>query len=275
MDEKELVRLKKIANKVRINIIKMVSWAQCGHPGGSLSATEILTMLFCKKMRYKVDQLDWADRDRFVLSKGHCTPLLYAILVEAGFIPESLLKQFRCINSPLQGHPSKSAIPGIEMSTGSLGQGLSIANGMALGLRLNQSNARVYVLLGDGEIQEGMVWEAAMTAAHYEIDNLTAILDLNGQQIDGLTKDIMNIEPIADKFRAFGWDVQVIDGHHLSSLDQAIEKTYQVKSKPSMIIAKTVKGKGVSFMEHSLKFHGSAPSPEQTELALKELTSHE
>lgn len=274
-NKKDFTHLKKIANKIRINIIKMVSWAGCGHPGGSLSSTDLLTALFFRKMRYDASNPNWPDRDRFVLSKGHCTPLLYSILAETGFIEESRLTQFRQINTCLQGHPCRGALPGIDMSTGSLGQGLSAANGMALGLRLNKSNARVYVLLGDGEIQEGMVWEAAMTASHYELDNVTALLDLNGQQIDGMTKDIMNIEPIADKWTAFGWNVQVIDGHDLKEIDKALENASNVKLKPSIIIAKTVKGKGVSFMEHSLKFHGSAPSPEQAELALKELMENE
>jgi transketolase len=273
--KKDFVQLKKIAKKIRINIIKMVSWAGCGHPGGSLSSTDLLTVLFFRKLRYDSSNPNWPERDRFILSKGHCTPLLYSILAEAKFIDESLLNQFRKINSPLQGHPCRGALPGIEMSTGSLGQGLSIANGIALGLRLDKSASHVYVLLGDGELQEGMVWEAAMTAPHYELDNVTAILDLNGQQIDGMTKDIMNIEPIADKWRAFGWHVIVIDGHNLNAIDKALDEAVTVKSKPSIIIGKTIKGKGVSFMEHSLKFHGSAPTPEQAELALKELAEND
>jgi transketolase len=263
--------LKKIAKDIRIKIIKMVATAGCGHPGGSLSATELLTVLYLKKMIYKAKEPNWDQRDRFVLSKGHCSPLLYAILATAGFFDEKLLLSFRKIGSLLQGHPSKGTLPGIEMSTGSLGQGLSIANGMALGLRLNKSSSRVYVLLGDGELQEGMVWEAAMSANHYELDNLTAIIDLNKQQIDGLTKDIMTIEPIVDKWKAFGWHVQMIDGHNLKAIDNAFDKAKKVKGKPSVIIANTIKGKGISFMEHSLKFHGSAPTPEQTKVALKEL----
>ncbi|MFC1616932.1 transketolase [Candidatus Margulisiibacteriota bacterium] len=271
LDKNELQKLKDIAKNIRINIIKTVAAAGCGHPGGSLSATDILTVLYFKKMKYKISNPDWSDRDRFILSKGHCTPLLYSVLAEAGFIKKQLLETFRKINSVLQGHPVKNNIPGIEMSTGSLGQGLSIANGIALGLRLDKSPANIYTLLGDGELQEGMVWEAAMTSAHYELDNLTAIVDLNGQQIDGMTKDIMNIEPVADKWRAFGWNVQVINGHNLKEIDSALDKAKAVKCQPSIIIAKTVKGKGVSFMENSLKFHGSAPTPEQAELALKEL----
>jgi transketolase len=275
MNTKEIEKLKEIARKIRINIVKMVSWAKSGHPGGSLSATEILTVLYFSKMRYKAQDPNWPERDRFVLSKGHCTPLLYSILAKAGFFSEELLTKFRQINSPLQGHPSRNCVPGVEMSTGSLGQGLAVANGMALGLRLNKSKARVYVVMGDGETQEGMIWEAAMSASHYELENLTAILDLNGQQIDGLTKDIMNIEPVADKWKAFGWHVQVVNGHDLEALANAIDKAKEVKAKPTLIIAKTTKGKGVSFMENSLKFHGSAPTAEQTELALKELEASE
>ncbi|MFA5880097.1 MAG: transketolase [Candidatus Margulisiibacteriota bacterium] len=269
--DQEIKKLKQIANKLRTNIIKMISCAESGHPGGSLSATDILTVLFFQKMKYDVKNPDWFDRDRFILSKGHCSPLLYSALAEAGFIKEEVLTKFRKINSCLQGHPARNYVPGIEMSTGSLGQGLSIANGVALGLRLDKSKGHVYVLLGDGELQEGMVWEAAMTAAHYEIDNLTAIVDQNGMQIDGLTKDVMNIEPLADKWKAFGWEVISIDGHNFKAISDALDKARTIKAKPTIILANTIKGKGVSFMEHSLKFHGSAPTLEQTELALREL----
>ncbi len=273
--QEEIKRLKKIANKIRTHIIKMVSCAQSGHPGGSLSATDIMTALFFNKLRFDPKNPNWEDRDRFVLSKGHCTPVYYAVLAENKYFAPELLQEFRQMDSCLQGHPSRCHLPGIEISTGSLGQGLSIANGMALGLRLNQSSSRVYVLMGDGELQEGMIWEAAMTSAHYEIDNLTVIVDRNHQQIDGMTKDIMNLEPLVDKWKAFGWEVFVVDGHNFKEILTALDNAEKVKSKPSIILAKTVKGKGVSFMEYSLKFHGSPPNPKETELALEELNKND
>ena len=271
LEPQEKARLKRIAKNIRIEVVKMVSAAGSGHPGGSLSGTDIATTLYFKIMRHDPTNPTWKDRDRFVLSKGHCTPLLYAVLSEAGYFPKSYLSQFRRIDSPLQGHPDRKSLPGIEMSTGALGQGLAIANGMAMGLRLNHSPARVYVLLGDGELQEGMIWESAMSAAHFKIDNMTAIVDLNGIQIDGFTADIMGIEPIADKWRAFGWHVLTIDGHVLEDIDQALLAAAAIKGKPTVIIARTVKGKGVSYMEHNVKFHGSAPNESLTKQALEEL----
>jgi len=270
-----LASLKSIAKNIRKKIIQQVTWAGCGHPGGSLSATDLLTTLYFRKLRHDSSRPNWEDRDRFVLSKGHCTPLLYALLSEAGYFPESLLSTFRKINSKLQGHPEKDYLPGVEMSTGALGQGLSIAHGMALGLKLSQSPGRVFVLMGDGEIQEGMIWEAAMSAGHYKTENLVAIVDLNGQQIDGFTQDIMNVLPVGEKFKAFGWDVQEIDGHDLSAIDAALDRAISVTGKPAIIVAKTIKGKGVSYMEGVIKYHGVAPTPELAEQALQEIEDAE
>lgn len=265
-------QLAEIARRIRLNIIRQVAAAGSGHPGGSLSATDILTVLYFRHLRHDPKNPEWADRDRFILSKGHATPLLYATLAEAGYFDSSLLDSFRQLGSPLQGHPVRNSVPGIEMSTGALGQGLSIANGVAMGLRLNGSDATVFVMMGDGEVQEGMIWEAAMTASHYQLDNLVGILDLNGIQIDGFTADVMDIEPIADKWRAFGWHVSEIAGHDLSAIDDAIRAAKQVIGKPAIIIAKTVKGKGVSYMENNVKYHGSAPSPALAEQAIAELS---
>ena len=249
----------------------MVSWAGCGHPGGSLSATDIITTLYFNHMRFNAKNPQWPNRDRFVLSKGHCSPLLYAILAQAGYFDRSMLRQFRQLGSPLQGHPDRCLLPGVEMSTGSLGQGLSIAHGMALSMKYDRINRQVYALLGDGEIQEGMIWEAAMSAAHYGTDNLCAILDLNGIQIDGFTKDIMNPEPIASKWQSFGWHTMVIDGHQFDEIDRALDQAISTTGCPSIIIAKTIKGKGVSYMEHSVEYHGSAPNAELSARALEEL----
>ncbi len=263
--------VKEIGKRIRKKIIQQVTWAGCGHPGGSLSGTDILSTLYFRKMRFNAQDPQWADRDRFVLSKGHCTPLLYATLSEAGYFSDDLLTSFRKIDSKLQGHPEKDYLPGIEMSTGALGQGLAIGHGMALGLKLNNSPGRVFVMMGDGEIQEGMIWEAAMSAGHYKTDNLVGIIDANGQQIDGNVKDIMDVAPLADKWAAFGWHTQVIDGHDYEAIDAALDTAINVTGKPAIIICKTVKGKGVSFMEGVVKFHGTAPSVEQSEIALQEI----
>jgi len=264
---KDFPELENKAKRIRRHIIKMIAEAGSGHPGGSLSATEIITVLFFNKMRYKADDPKWGDRDRFVLSKGHAAPALYAALAEAGFFSVDELKNLRKINSILQGHPS-IITPGVEICSGSLGQGLSVANGMALAGKIDKKNYYVYVLLGDGEVQEGQIWEAAMTAAHYKLDNLTAVLDRNGLQIDGKTEDVMGLEPLADKWRAFGWDVVEVNGHSFEELINAMNKKSE---KPKMIIARTIKGKGVSFMENNVDFHGKAPTKEEAEIALKEL----
>jgi len=263
--------LKDKARQLRIEIVKMLTKAGSGHTGGSLSAADIVTALYFYKMKHDPQNPRWKERDRFVLSKGHAAPVLYAVLALSGYFDKSLLGSLRRLNSPLQGHPCCKSIPGIEVSTGSLGQGLSVANGMALGLRLERILSRVYCLLGDGEIQEGQIWEAAMTAAHYKIDNLCAIVDHNNLQIDGYCSDVMNVEPIEDKFIAFGWNVFTIDGHDMYEIINALDEAEKIKEKPTMIVANTVKGKGVSIFEGKVQYHGMAPTHEELEIALKEL----
>ncbi len=263
--------LKQIASKLRISIIEMLQEAKSGHPGGSLSACEILTALYFKEMRVDPNNPQWPDRDRFVLSKGHGAPVLYAALAEKGFFPKEELMSLRKIDSMLQGHPDMKDTPGVDMTTGSLGQGLAAANGMALAGKLDNKDYRVYALIGDGEAQEGIIWEAAMCAAHYKLDNLTVFLDHNGLQIDGFNRDVMNIEPIDEKFKAFGWHVINIDGHSFEGIFAALEEAKKTKGKPTMIIAKTVKGKGVSFMENQVGWHGKAPSQEEAKKALDEI----
>ncbi len=264
--------LKAVANNIRKDIIKMTAEAGSGHPGGSLSCVEILVSLYFSVMNHKPEDPEWEGRDRFVLSKGHAAPALYAVLARSGYFPLEELATLRKLNSRLQGHPHRKSLPGIEASTGSLGQGFSIAVGMALGLKSDGRPNKVYVLLGDGEIQEGQVWEAANTASHYKLDNLIAILDHNGLQIDGHVKDVMNIYPIEKKWEAFGWDVITVDdGHDFEKLLAAFEKAKQQKGRPTIIIANTVKGKGVSFMENRAEWHGKAPTKEQAEIALREL----
>ena len=268
----ELETLKKHAINIRKNIVKMVTEAKSGHPGGSLSAVEILTAIYFTQMDITKDNLDSVDRDRFVLSKGHASPVLYATLAQKGFIDEKELLTFRKINSRLQGHPSMKKLVGVDMSTGSLGQGISTAVGMALSNKYHENNHRVYTLLGDGECQEGEVWEAAMSAAHYKLDNLLAFVDANGLQIDGKVSDVMKPSPIDEKFKAFGWHVIVLeDGNNLEAVIEACKQAKQVKEKPTVIVTKTVKGKGVSFMENQAGWHGVAPSKEQCEQALVEL----
>ncbi len=271
MDQEVIARLEKKAKEIRRDIISMTAAAGSGHPGGSLSAADIVTALYFQIMRLDPERPDWPDRDRFVLSKGHAAPVLYSALAERGFFRTSELLTLRKLGSRLQGHPDMKSLPGVEMSTGSLGQGLAVANGMALAGKLDNRDYRVFVLMGDGENQEGMIWEAAMAAAHYKLDNLTAFLDHNGLQIDGPVREVMSVEPVADKWKAFGWDVQVIDGHDLSQIINAVEKAKEVKGRPQMIVAETVKGKGVSFMENNVDWHGRAPNPQETEKALAEL----
>ncbi len=275
VSEREIKRLRKIALRLRKHIVRMTGLAKSGHPGGSLSAADIVTVLFFHKMKLDPKNPQWKERDIFILSKGHATPVLYAALAEAGFFPVEELADFRKLSSHLQGHPDRLMTPGVEMSTGSLGQGLSVANGVALAFKLDRSPRRVYVLIGDGEMQEGQIWEAAMTASHYRLDNLTAILDYNGLQIDGPVNSIKSVEPVAEKWRAFGWEVRKIDGHNIRQIIEAFEWAENVKGRPSFIIAKTVKGKGVSFMEGKVKFHGVPPSEDEMVMAIKELEERE
>ncbi|MBU5438498.1 transketolase [Tissierella sp. MSJ-40] len=263
--------LKQIACNIRVDIIKMLEKSKSGHPGGSLSAAEILTALYFKEMKVDPKNPHWADRDRFVLSKGHGAPVLYAALAQKGYFPMEELDHLRKIDSMLQGHPDMKGTPGVDMTTGSLGQGLAAANGMALAGKIDNKDYRVYALLGDGEVQEGIIWEAAMFAAHYNLDNITVFLDHNGLQIDGANKDVMNIEPIDEKFKAFGWNVLNINGHCFEEIFKAIEEAKNTKGKPTIIIAKTIKGKGVSFMENQVGWHGTAPSAEEADKALEEL----
>lgn len=265
------IELKRVANVLRQDIISMLVTSKSGHPGGSLSAAEIVTTLFFHEMRINPQDPRWADRDRFVLSKGHAAPVLYAALAEKGYFPKEELQGLRQIGHMLQGHPDMKKTPGVDMSTGSLGQGLSAANGMALAGKLDGKDYRVFALLGDGEIAEGQVWEAAMAATHYKLDNVTAVLDLNGLQIDGTTDSVMCSNPLTEKWRSFCWHVIEVDGHDVDALLAAFAEAKQVKGKPSIILAKTVKGKGVSFMEDQAGWHGNAPSIEQGEQALKEL----
>jgi transketolase len=263
--------LEEKARILRIEILKMLTEAGSGHTGGSLSAADIVTALYFYKMRHNPKDPKWKERDRFILSKGHAAPLLYAALALSGYFDKQLLKTLRKLGSPLQGHPCSKTLPGVEISTGSLGQGLSIANGIAMGLKLDGLSSRVYCLLGDGEIQEGQIWEAAMTAAHYRLDNLCAIIDNNGLQIDGQCSDVMSIEPIVNKWEAFGWHVIDINGHDMKAILGAFDEAERVKLKPTMIVARTVKGKGVSFFEGKVQYHGIAPTREELEKALKEL----
>lgn len=263
--------LKRKANTIRQDIIKMLLSSKSGHPGGSLSASEILTTLYFQEMNVDPQNPRWEERDRFVLCKGHAAPVLYAALAEKGYFPKEELLGLRQTGHMLQGHPDMRKTPGVDMSTGSLGQGLSAANGIALAGKLDGKSYRVYALLGDGEMAEGQVWEAAMAAAHYKLDNLTAVLDLNGLQIDGPTDSVMSSAPLPEKWRAFGWHVIEVDGHNVEELLSAYAEARQVKGKPTMIIAHTVKGKGVSFMENQAGWHGNAPNQEQAAQALKEL----
>lgn len=266
--------LKLHANNIRKNIVKMVTHAKSGHPGGSLSATDILTVLYFEVMDITRENAAGIDRDRFVLSKGHASPALYATLKEKGIIDDDLLS-FRVLGSRLQGHPDMKRVEGVDMSTGSLGQGISAAVGMAIANKLDGNNHRIYAMLGDGECQEGEVWEAMMSAAHYKLDNLCAILDFNGLQIDGDIRDVMSPLPFDKKFEAFGWNVITIDGHDFDQIRTAFAKAKEVKGKPTMIIANTIKGKGVSYMENVANWHGVAPNEEQCQIALNDLGGEE
>lgn len=263
--------LKETARRVRVGIIEGVYHAACGHPGGSLSIADILTYLYFEEMNVRPNEPKWQGRDRFVLSKGHTAPALYAVLSERGFFPKEDLKTLRHIDSYLQGHPDMKGTPGVDMSTGSLGLGISAACGMALSAKISGDDYRVYTVLGDGESEEGQVWEAAMFAAHYKLDNLCVILDWNGLQIDGPITEVMNPTPHDKKFEAFGFHVISIDGHDFAAIEAAFEEAKTVKGKPTAIIAKTVKGKGVSYMENAVEWHGAAPKEEQYLQALKDL----
>ena len=255
----------------RREILIMTNQAGSGHPGGSLSSIDIITALYFHQMRIDPKNPKWDDRDRFVLSKGHGCPALYVALAEKGFFPKEKLYTLRKFGSILQGHPDINLTPGVEMSTGSLGQGLSVACGMALAGKLDGKDYRVYCMLGDGEIDEGSVWEAAMAASHYKLDNLTAILDRNEMQVDGLTERIMSLEPLSDKWKSFGWSVIEIDGHDMYQILDSLDLASRVKGKPTIIIAKTIKGKGVSFVENNLEYHGRALTKEELARALEEL----
>jgi transketolase len=268
MNENKISTLADIARQIRLNAIIGVHAAKSGHPGGSLSIADILACLYFDEMNIDPENPQMENRDRFVLSKGHCAPAYYSALALRGYFPIEELKTLRSVNSRLQGHPDMKHIPGVDMSTGSLGMGISAACGMALA---GKGQFRVYSILGDGECQEGEVWEAAMFAAHYKLDNLVAFVDFNGLQIGGNITDVMNPTPFDQKFKAFGWNVLTIDGHNIPAILEALQKARQVKEQPTVIIAKTVKGKGVSFMENMAKWHGAAPNDEQFAIAMKDL----
>ena len=263
--------LKERAKEIRKDIVTMIGQAKSGHPGGSLSATEIVTYLYFEELRIDPANPRWDDRDRFILSKGHAAPVLYAALARRGFFPTEELSTLRKIGSHLQGHPDMKKVPGVDMSTGSLGTGFSAATGIAMACKLDKKDNYVYALLGDGELQEGQVWEAAMSAAHYKLANLIAFLDNNGLQIDGNIDDVLSPNPIDAKFAAFGWQVLVIDGHDFKQIADAVAAAKAEKGRPTMIVAKTVKGKGVSYMENQAGWHGSAPNEEQVAQAMAEL----
>ena len=271
MEKTKIRELSRIANNIRFDIIEEVYNAGCGHPGGSLSIAELLAYLYFEEMN--VDPLNPRDpmRDRFVLSKGHTAPALYAALAERGFIPREDLKTLRKTSSYLQGHPDMKGIPGVDMSTGSLGQGISTACGMALSAKASGDKYRVYTIIGDGESQEGQVWEAAMFAAHYKLDNLVCVLDLNGLQIDGSITEVMNPPPHDEKFLAFGWNVITIDAHNFEEIEAAFKQARETKGKPTVIIAKSVKGKGVSYMENKCEWHGQAPKEDLYKVAVSDL----
>jgi transketolase len=269
VDSEKIKQLEETARRLRVDIVKTLHSSQSGHTGGSLSAIDMVTALYFHEMKHDPTNPSWPERDRFVLCKGHAAPALYVALAAAGYFPKEDLMMLRRLGSHLQGHPDSKQTPGVEVCTGSLGQGLSMANGMALGLRLDGSTNRVYALLGDGELQEGQVWEAAMAAGHYRLDNLCALIDVNRLQIDGEVEKVMNVEPVTDKFRAFGWNVLDIDGHDMSAIVGALGQAAAAKGKPTAIVARTVKGKGVSFFENKASYHGVAPSDEELPKAME------
>ena len=257
--------------RYRLDIIEMITEAGSGHPGGSLSAIDLLATLYHGRLRHRPEQPDWPDRDRLVLSKGHGVPALYVVMADLGYFPREWLWTLRRLGSPLQGHPSVSWLPALEASTGSLGQGLSVAQGMALAARLDGRRHRVYCVMGDGETEEGQVWEAAMSASKFKLDNLTVLLDYNKAQIDGPLREVMDLEPLADKWRAFGWEVLSVDGHQPLEILEALDRAEQVRGRPTYIICHTVKGKGVSFMENVVSWHGVAPTREEADRAIAEI----
>jgi transketolase len=262
---------KSLARDMRVDIIRMIETAGSGHPGGSLSVIDLLTVLYWKFLKHDPKKPDWADRDRLILSKGHACPALYAVMAKRGYFDKALLGTLRKLGSPLQGHPDRMRLPGIEFSSGSLGQGLSVGIGMAFAEKLDKRSSRTYVVLGDGEMQEGQNWEAFMSAPKFQLDNLVAIVDHNGGQIDGQVHDVMDLEPLGDKLRSFNWDVQTIDGHDYAAIETAFANAQKAGGKPHAIIAKTIKGKGVSFMEGNIAWHGSAPKKEDADKAVQEI----
>ncbi len=272
MKEYKIPELEDIARKLRRHVITMISEAASGHPGGSLSAADIITALYFSVLKHDPNNPKWPDRDRFILSKGHAAPILYAALAECGYFPLDWLTTLRKTGTCLQGHTDSRLTPGVDVSSGSLGQGLSVGIGMAIAAKLDNKDFHTYVLLGDGECDEGQVWEAAMFAPNHKLDNITAIVDYNGLQLDGFTKDIMNLEPFIDKWRAFNWEVLEINGHDMAQVVDALKKAGTAHGKPVVIVAHTVKGKGVSFMENNVDYHGKAPNKSETEKALKELS---
>ena len=272
MDNSTKLQLANIANNVRFGIIESVYSAGCGHPGGSLSIADVITYLYFKEMNVNVNDPKWEDRDRFVLSKGHTAPALYSVLAEKGFFDKALLKTLRKTDSILQGHPDMKGIPGVDMTTGSLGLGISAACGMALSGKVYGKDYRVYTIVGDGESEEGQVWEAAMFAAHYKLDNLVCVLDWNGLQIDGKIEEVMNPTPHDEKFRAFGWNVISIDAHDFEQIEAAFAAARECKGKPTVIISRSTKGKGVSYMENKCEWHGQAPKEDLYKVAIEDLT---
>ena len=269
---KDVSKLNEISKNIRKGIIESVYNGQSGHPGGSLSIADIMTVLYFYEMNIEPENPKKEDRDRLVLSKGHCAPALYSTLANRGFFDIKELQTLRKIDSRLQGHPDMNKIPGVDMTTGSLGQGLSISNGMAIAAKLNKANYRVYCIIGDGELEEGQIWESAMTSSHYKLDNICAIIDENGLQIDGKTSEVMNSDSISEKFKSFGFYTIEIDGNNIEEIIRAFEQAKKIKEKPTAIIAKTIKGKGVSFMENQVGWHGKAPNIEELEIAKKDLT---
>src|SRR3569832_839172 len=263
--------LKTLTRDMRVDIIRMIEAAGNGHPGGSLSVIDILTVLYWKFLKHDPKNPDWQDRDRFILSKGHAGPALYAVMAKRGYFPHEDLLSLRKLGSPLQGHPDRMRMPGIEFSSGSLGQGLSVAVGMAIAAKMDKKAWKTYVVLGDGEMQEGQNWEAFMSAPKWKLDNLVMILDHNNGQIDGPVDQVMDIEPLGDKLRAFNWNVQMVDGHDLAAVEKALANAQAANGKPHAIIAKTIKGKGVSFMENNIAWHGNAPKKEDADKAVKEI----
>ncbi len=275
MEQGKILALTEIARQIRLGILEGVYHAGSGHPGGSLSIADMMAYLYWEEMHLSPEHPDWEDRDRFVLSKGHCAPALYATLANRGFFPVEELSTLRKIDARLQGHPDMKGTPGVDISSGSLGLGISSACGMALSAKYHQKDYRVYCIVGDGESEEGQVWEAAMFAAHYKLDNLCLIVDYNGLQIDGPVSEVMNPAPFPEKFAAFGWQVVEVDGHNFEELENAFATARETKGRPTVIVAHTVKGKGVSFMEHQVGWHGQAPKTEQYEQAVRELKGEE